>query len=257
MLTFNNIGSCSWCLIYERISRWKESLASCLLWHPRECLLGQCGLPNFTKVSKGWACSPKPFQFLFPTIVFRWLLLDVFDCLYNIHLSTCIFIVLWSYFMDLNFWPFNYLVFVVKIVVVVKRLGAFLMDLALYKCFLLSLFLLFALVSGVCLLDIQEKGISHSFLGVTTLTRAKTLWWTRTYPFSYERLFFVSRNLLHRFLFYSLIYLLHVFRVYRRGTEGPVVLYLHGGGLSALSWSVLSVSSFHLNLLVKDPGHYW
>ncbi|XP_071787479.1 protein phosphatase methylesterase 1-like [Asterias amurensis] len=31
-----------------------------------------------------------------------------------------------------------------------------------------------------------------------------------------------------------------VFRVYRRGTEGPVVLYLHGGGLSALSWSVLS-----------------
>ena len=42
--------------------------------------------------------------------------------------------------MDLNFGPFNYLVFVVKIVVVVKRLGAFLMDLALYKCFLLLLF---------------------------------------------------------------------------------------------------------------------
>ncbi|XP_038057407.1 protein phosphatase methylesterase 1-like isoform X2 [Patiria miniata] len=31
-----------------------------------------------------------------------------------------------------------------------------------------------------------------------------------------------------------------VFRVYKRGTEGPVVLFLHGGGLSSLSWAVLS-----------------
>ena len=48
-------------------------------------------------------------------------------------------------FVDLIFGPSNYLVFVVKIVkvvIVVKRLGAFLMDLALYKCLLLLLLLL-------------------------------------------------------------------------------------------------------------------
>ena len=43
--------------------------------------------------------------------------------------------------MDFNFGPFNYLVFVVKILVVVKCLVAFLMDLALYKCLLLLLLL--------------------------------------------------------------------------------------------------------------------
>ncbi|XP_022086820.1 protein phosphatase methylesterase 1-like isoform X1 [Acanthaster planci] len=32
----------------------------------------------------------------------------------------------------------------------------------------------------------------------------------------------------------------NIFRVYRRGAEGPVVLFLHGGGLSSLSWAVLA-----------------
>ncbi|KAL8593868.1 hypothetical protein ACOMHN_018080 [Nucella lapillus] len=32
----------------------------------------------------------------------------------------------------------------------------------------------------------------------------------------------------------------NVFRVYECGTEGPVLLFLHGGGFSALSWSLLS-----------------
>ncbi|XP_059147253.1 protein phosphatase methylesterase 1-like isoform X2 [Physella acuta] len=31
-----------------------------------------------------------------------------------------------------------------------------------------------------------------------------------------------------------------VFRVYERGDEGPVLFFLHGGGFSALSWSLLS-----------------
>ena len=32
------------------------------------------------------------------------------------------------------------------------------------------------------------------------------------------------------------------FRVYECGTEGPVLFFLHGGGFSALSWALLSVS---------------
>ena len=32
------------------------------------------------------------------------------------------------------------------------------------------------------------------------------------------------------------------FRVYQNGDEGPVCLFLHGGGYSALSWAVMSVS---------------
>lgn len=32
------------------------------------------------------------------------------------------------------------------------------------------------------------------------------------------------------------------FRIYRRGVEGPLLFFLHGGGFSALTWSVLSVS---------------
>lgn len=33
-----------------------------------------------------------------------------------------------------------------------------------------------------------------------------------------------------------------VFRVYRRGTVGPLLLLLHGGGYSALTWSLFAVS---------------
>lgn len=32
------------------------------------------------------------------------------------------------------------------------------------------------------------------------------------------------------------------FRVYSIGDEGPVLFLLHGGGFSALTWAVLSVS---------------
>ncbi|CAH8583310.1 unnamed protein product [Heterobilharzia americana] len=31
------------------------------------------------------------------------------------------------------------------------------------------------------------------------------------------------------------------FRIYRRGVEGPLLFFLHGGGFSALTWAVLSV----------------
>lgn len=34
---------------------------------------------------------------------------------------------------------------------------------------------------------------------------------------------------------------LHVFRIYCSGTHGPVLLLLHGGGHSALSWAVFTV----------------
>ena len=34
----------------------------------------------------------------------------------------------------------------------------------------------------------------------------------------------------------------YIFRVYKSGSEGPVILFLHGGGHSALSWAVLAVS---------------
>ncbi|CAL1543005.1 unnamed protein product [Lymnaea stagnalis] len=38
------------------------------------------------------------------------------------------------------------------------------------------------------------------------------------------------------------------FRVYERGSEGPVLLFLHGGGFSALSWALLSA---HITTMVK------
>ncbi|KAH9512722.1 Protein phosphatase methylesterase 1 [Bulinus truncatus] len=38
------------------------------------------------------------------------------------------------------------------------------------------------------------------------------------------------------------------FRVYEKGTEGPVLFFLHGGGFSALSWALLSS---HVTSLVK------
>ena len=35
------------------------------------------------------------------------------------------------------------------------------------------------------------------------------------------------------------------FRVYKAGTGGPVLVLLHGGGHSALSWAVCTVSHTH------------
>ena len=37
------------------------------------------------------------------------------------------------------------------------------------------------------------------------------------------------------------------FRVYECGSDGPVCFFLHGGGFSALSWAVLSVSYCYHN----------
>ena len=49
------------------------------------------------------------------------------------------------------------------------------------------------------------------------------------------------------------------FHVYTLGTEGPVVLFLHGGGHSALSWSLLAeslVRSLNCRVLALDSrGH--
>lgn len=39
------------------------------------------------------------------------------------------------------------------------------------------------------------------------------------------------------------------FRLYLLGTEGPVLLLLHGGGLSALGWSLFSVGYLLKNYL--------
>ncbi|KAI8761823.1 protein phosphatase methylesterase 1 isoform X1 [Biomphalaria glabrata] len=38
------------------------------------------------------------------------------------------------------------------------------------------------------------------------------------------------------------------FRIYEKGSEGPVLFFLHGGGFSALSWALLST---HVTTLVK------
>ncbi|CAJ0964232.1 unnamed protein product, partial [Ranitomeya imitator] len=35
----------------------------------------------------------------------------------------------------------------------------------------------------------------------------------------------------------------HSFRVYKSGSDGPILLLLHGGGHSALSWAVFTVST--------------
>ena len=35
----------------------------------------------------------------------------------------------------------------------------------------------------------------------------------------------------------------NIFRVYKSGSNGPVLLLLHGGGFSALTWSLFTVST--------------
>jgi protein phosphatase methylesterase 1 len=37
------------------------------------------------------------------------------------------------------------------------------------------------------------------------------------------------------------------FQVYRRGSSGPLLVLLHGGGFSALSWSLFAVIYSYLN----------
>lgn len=39
------------------------------------------------------------------------------------------------------------------------------------------------------------------------------------------------------------------FRVYMSGSEGPVCLFLHGGGFSALTWACLVVSAISCYIL--------
>lgn len=43
-----------------------------------------------------------------------------------------------------------------------------------------------------------------------------------------------------------------VFRVYKAGSEGPLLVLLHGGGHSALSWAVFTVSLASLHLCVVN-----
>ena len=56
---------------------------------------------------------------------------------------------------------------------------------------------------------------------------------------------------------YCAFFLSHVqvFRVYECGSEGPVLLFLHGGGFSALSWSLLSVRG--LEFFYSHSIHNW
>lgn len=49
------------------------------------------------------------------------------------------------------------------------------------------------------------------------------------------------------------------FRIYMLGSEGPVLFLLHGGGLSALGWSLFAVSNMNVILnyfgeLLKDKS---
>lgn len=46
--------------------------------------------------------------------------------------------------------------------------------------------------------------------------------------------------------------LLKSFRVYEKGESGPVLLLLHGGGHSGLSWAVFSVSDCIVHCLFID-----
>uniref|UniRef100_A0A6I8RR71 Protein phosphatase methylesterase 1 n=1 Tax=Xenopus tropicalis TaxID=8364 RepID=A0A6I8RR71_XENTR len=46
----------------------------------------------------------------------------------------------------------------------------------------------------------------------------------------------------------------HSFRVYRSGSEGPVLLLLHGGGHSALSWAVFTVNVYDVHCLTYIPN---
>lgn len=41
-----------------------------------------------------------------------------------------------------------------------------------------------------------------------------------------------------------------IFRVYKAGSEGPLLVLLHGGGHSALSWAVFTVSRASLHFYV-------
>ena len=63
-------------------------------------------------------------------------------------------------------------------------------------------------------------------------------------------------SILYSFIYiYSSTYILnyvHIFRVYFAGSVGPVVLVLHGGGHSALSWALFTVSA---NALTQSTRH--
>ncbi|VEL39688.1 unnamed protein product, partial [Protopolystoma xenopodis] len=41
------------------------------------------------------------------------------------------------------------------------------------------------------------------------------------------------------------------FRIYRRGVEGPLLFFIHGGGFSGLSWALLSVF-FVISLITEE-----
>lgn len=46
-----------------------------------------------------------------------------------------------------------------------------------------------------------------------------------------------------------------VFRVYQRGSEGPLLVLLHGGGYSALTWSLFAVRWLQLLYKISKSFH--
>lgn len=58
-------------------------------------------------------------------------------------------------------------------------------------------------------------------------------------PFSAASAYFVTCTALESISLTAL----NIFRVYCSGAHGPVLLLLHGGGHSALSWAVFTVST--------------
>lgn len=61
--------------------------------------------------------------------------------------------------------------------------------------------------------------------------------------FSHQYYYEVNdKNFSEQKLRYVIFNYSYTFRVYKSGSEGPVLLLLHGGGHSALSWAVFTVS---------------
>lgn len=46
-----------------------------------------------------------------------------------------------------------------------------------------------------------------------------------------------------------------VYRIYKAGHDGPLLVLLHGGGHSALSWAVFTVSTWYRRRVPSKPDH--
>lgn len=110
--------------------------------------------------------------------------------------------------------------------------------------------------------DLDERGISPPCPGASTLKPWKMLRWkvrmAKIYPCLLSAQFRTfkenqSKQLMVVLLWTASAYFewrylyvtltpLNIFRIYCSGSHGPVLLLLHGGGHSALSWAVFTVS---------------